>query len=231
MQALLISFVRAVRSLFVPGMFFVFVWSVIATVAVLVAFVVLCGFGSSTLASHEHLLGGPWGLLGSVGGFVIAWLLFPGIMPVIVNFFDVKITSLIEKHEYPAAGPVREQPFAVELLHDAKFSALTILLNIIILPLYLIPLAGWILFFGINGYLLGREFFVMAAKRHMSLEEAEALRKKHGRAVNWAGVALAVLATVPVVNLFAPFWGIAVMIHLFHYVQQTPRLLPPEKSA
>ena len=84
------------------------------------------------------------------------------------------------------------------------------------MPLYLLPLFNLCLFYLLNGYLLGREFFVMVARRHMPIETAEALRKAHSRPVTIAGIALALCATIPIANFFAPFWGIAVMTHLYH---------------
>ena len=154
-------------------------------------------------------------------------------MPVIVNFFDVKIVTLIENRDYPASGIALVPPAVPEFFRDLRFSVLTVLLNIVILPLYLMPLLGMFLFYGVNGYLLGREFFMMAAKRHLPFEEADALRKQHSRLITIAGVALAVCATIPIANLFAPFWGIAVAAHLYHTLAATPpsQLLPPEKGA
>jgi uncharacterized protein involved in cysteine biosynthesis len=63
----------------------------------------------------------------------------------------------------------------------------------------------------------------------MSAHDAEALRKAHATTVLLAGVALTVCATIPIVNLFAPFWGIAVMVHLYHRLSNMPvsQILPP----
>ena len=229
MDALFTSAFRALRSLLAPGMLGIFFLSLIATIAALLGFVVFTTAMFGLVSTHAQgaaasLL--PW--LGSVGAIVIAWFLFPGIMPVIVSFFDNRIADIIEQRDYPAQ-PVQTPAFWPEMLHDIRFSCLTILLNIVVLPLYLLPVAGLILFYGLNGYLLGREFFMMVARRHCPVDEAETLRKRHGRTVLMAGVALTMLATIPIVNLFAPFWGIAVMVHLYHQLTATPdsQLLPP----
>lgn len=218
MENLIVCAARALRSLFAPGMFGTFIFCVLVTIAALFAFV---GFSTAFFAWLAGAMQGsaiaeflPW--LGSIGSVIIAWLLFPGIMPVIVNFFGERIARLIEKNEYPDAGLPREAKFLTELLHDVRFSVMVILLNIIALPFYLFPLVNIILFYSLNGWLLGREFFVMVARRHIPTEQAEAIRKTHGRSIFLAGVALTILATIPVVNLVAPFWGIAVMVHLYH---------------
>ena len=150
-------------------------------------------------------------------------------MPVIVSFFDSRIAAIIERQDYPAS-PVTASSFWPEMLHDLRFSAVVIVLNIAVLPLYVFfHVFSPVIFYLLNGYLLGREFFVMAARRHMPAYDAEALRKRHARPVLAAGVMLTVMATIPIVNLFAPFWGIAVMVHLYHRLAGTPssQLLPP----
>lgn len=223
---------RAVRSLFAPGMIAVALWSMLFTILALASFIFLSGVTFTWLGEHSDnvLLAQflPWA--GTLGASFIAWFLFPGIMPVIVNFFDSHIAGLIEKQDYPANLATHEPPFWPELWHDVRFSLLAITLNILILPLYIfLNVLAPVIFYWLNGYLLGREFFVMAARRHIPLPEAIALRKQHAATVTIAGIALALLATLPITNLFAPFWGIALMTHLYHTIRRTPAsaLIPP----
>lgn len=220
--------VRAVSSLFTPGMLGVFLASLLVTLAVLGGFVLGTSGVLVWAASHWGLSAYvPW--LGSFTSLMVAWALFPGITPVIVSFFDMRITRLIEQHDYPAAPAPHEASFMPEFWHDVRFSLKALLLNIVVLPFYLFPGLGIVLFYWLNGYLLGREYFVMAARRRMPVVEAEALRRKHSRAVLAGGVLLTLVATIPFVNLFAPFWGVAVMVHLYHRVAGTPdsRVLLP----
>lgn len=223
MENFFVAAARAIKSLFTPGMFSLVVLTVLLTIAALTGFVIFTsGFfiwlgGAVQGSAMAPLL--PW--MGSIGSMLLAWMLFPGIMPVIASFFDDRIARTIEQYEYSAA-PAREPSFLPELLHDIRFALTAILLNIVVLPLYLLPLINLVLFFVLNGYLLGREFFVMSAKRHMPVAEAEALRKRHGRGVLVSGMAIAVMATVPILNLLAPFWGIALMVHFYHQLARTP---------
>src|SRR5687768_1946814 len=221
MEAVIKAGVRALGSIFAPGMFSVFVKSVLLTIAALIGFVMLTstlfGWLSTQMGESPWAATLPW--LGSVGSMLFAYFLFPTIMPIIVNFFDDRIARLIEQQDYPATIATNPTPFWSEFAHDARFSALAILLNILILPVYLL-----------NGYLLGREFFIMAARRHVPVATAEDLRRRHSRRVLVAGILLAVLATLPLVNFLAPFWGIAVMVHLYHQLAKTPetQILPPK---
>ena len=234
MELFIVAALRALRSLFTPGMFGVFVLSILLTIAALIGFVTFSGVFFSWLGGHvqdtalAHFL--PW--IGTIGATMLAWALFPGIMPIIVNFFDDRIAILIERHDYPATPPARAPHFWNEFAHDVRFTLMAIALNILVIPLYFFPLLNLFVFFGLNGYLLGREFFSMVALRHIPLEEVERLRRLHHRTILTAGVALTVLATIPLVNLFAPFWGVAMMVHLYHILARTPasEVLPPYKQ-
>lgn len=230
MPLLFESFSRAARSVFAPGMFVVFFQSVALTLFVLMGFIFLGTIATGAFLSAFDITLGAWrtagvGLLSSL----MAWFLFPGIMPLIVNFFDVKIMRLIEQHDYPAAPAPQEPPLMPELWHDVRFTLGAIALNLLVLPLYFVPLLNIFVFYSLNGFLLGREFFNVAARRHVGIAAAEALRKQHSRIITLGGAALVFCATVPFINLLAPFWGIAVMTHLFHGLRGTPqsRITPP----
>jgi CysZ protein len=228
MESLIIATGRALRSIFAPGMLKIFLVSVMLTLLLLALFI---SGASSFFVWLGHAYSWGWlSVIGSIGSGLLGWMLFPGIMPIIVNFFDTRITQIIEREDYPASEALQNPPFWPEFWHDLRFSLFTLLANLIVLPFYLfMHVFGPIVFFWLNGYLLGREFFEMAARRHIPLEEAKALRKRHSRIVLIAGVLLAIMATIPIINLFAPFWGIAVMVHLYHRVAATPQsqILPP----
>jgi CysZ protein len=74
----------------------------------------------------------------------------------------------------------------------------------------------------VNGWLLGREYFELAALRHLPEAAANALQRKHGVAVFFAGLLISVLSVIPVANLFAPLYGSAFMVHLFKRYQERP---------
>jgi len=225
MEVLAASAVRSVGSIFVPGMLGVFVRSVLLSIVALVLFialaVMLAGMIAPMIDDPEIAEWLP--VASGFGAALLAYFLFPGIMPLIVNFFDDRIASLIERQDYPAASPL-SPPFWPELWHDVRFSLMAIALNILVLPLYLIPIINLFVFYVLNGHLLGKEFFVMVARRHQPIEAAKRMRSAHSRTIFVGGVMLAILATVPVINLFAPFWAIAMMTHLYHSLAKTPKM-------
>ncbi|MFO1145942.1 MAG: EI24 domain-containing protein [Rhodospirillales bacterium] len=79
-------------------------------------------------------------------------------------------------------------------------------------------------FYGVNGYLLGREYFEeVAAARRLDSAAVRILRRRHIRTIFAAGVPLALLPTIPLVNPLAPLVGTAAMVHLFATMQREPQ--------
>ena len=70
-------------------------------------------------------------------------------------------------------------------------------------------------------YVISREYFEMAASRHMPVEEARHLRKVNSPAVFVAGFLPAILALVPFVNLTVPLFATSYFVHLFKRVQRS----------
>jgi CysZ protein len=211
MENLITAFAKAIRSLFAPGMFGVFIKSIFITVIALALLVLISGWMGALLSNSFGIA-----ILSTLGSMALAWFLFPGIMPIIVSFFDEEIVALIETQDYPGLAAPRTGDFWPHLAHDVRFTLTAVALNILVLPLYVIlPLIPFI-FYGLNGYLLGKEFFFTVAKRHIALDEARRLVKQHAMLIWMSGIGLTIAATIPIINFIAPFWGIAVMTHLFH---------------
>ncbi len=76
--------------------------------------------------------------------------------------------------------------------------------------------ASPLLFWAVNGYLLGQEYFAMVAARRLPPDEAKALRARHRGRIWGAGVLMALPLSVPLVNLVIPVLGTATFTHLFH---------------
>lgn len=167
-------------------------------------------------------------MAGSIGGMVVAWFLFPLLYPILMSFFDDHMAVSIEREDYPHL-PVAEPPFWPTLRADALFSLKAIGLNILCLPLYLIPLLGLLIYYCLNGYLLGMQFFRMAAGRRVSVAETKSLQRRARGSILLAGVVISVCSTIPLLNLAAPVIGVASMLHLFHALvgNHKQNVLPP----
>ncbi|MGB0671286.1 MAG: EI24 domain-containing protein, partial [Rhodospirillales bacterium] len=99
-----------------------------------------------------------------------------------------------------------------------KFLVTLIGLNLLALLFLIPPMTPLFpfVFYAVNGHLLSREYFELVAVRRFDTVAATRLRKQHRLPLFMAGVAIAFLLTVPVVNLLAPLIATGVMVHLFH---------------
>jgi CysZ protein len=164
----------------------------------------------------------PWGwvdaafsILTGIGlviglGFLVApaTALFAGL------FLDA-IAEVVERTHYPAEPVGRPLPFIRGLVLSVKFLGVVILVNMIALPLVLVVGFGVVIFLVANAYLLGREYFQLAALRFHDEQTVAALRARHSGAIFIGGLLVAAFLAVPVVNLFAPLFATALMVH-FH---------------
>jgi len=85
--------------------------------------------------------------------------------------------------------------------------------------LFLYPFVGPftpVLFWAVNGFLLGREYFTLVALRRLPPVEAAALRRRNRLRLWAAGTLMAAPLSIPVVNLVVPVLGVATFTHLFH---------------
>jgi len=165
------------------------------------------------------LFDSPWvegfvDVMGALAALVLTWLLFPAVASGLVGLVLDRVAEAVETRHYPGLPAARPVGFVESLLATGKLVAAMLVLNILALPLYLFPVINLLVFYGLNGYLLGREYCELAALRRMDRKAAEGLRKAHGIRVFLAGVAIAFLLTLPGVNLVAPVVAIAAMVHL-----------------
>ena len=133
------------------------------------------------------------------------------------------IAEAVEARHYPGEAPGQSAEFAKTFAVSTRFIAVTLVANILALPFYVIalfipPLFACI-FFGLNGYLLSREYFELVSLRHQDGKAARQLRKANGFKVFLAGVVIAFLITVPIVNLFVPILATVFMLHIFKALQ------------
>lgn len=155
--------------------------------------------------------------LGSGAALFLSFVLFPITLPIITSLFLDYLAGGVEQHYYPKRAGQDPAIVASILSAIALFGTL-LLVNLLILPLYIVPVLNVFLYFIVNGYLMGREFFELIALRHLKRNEARDLRGGH-RIVTWlAGVLIAVAAVTPILNLFAPVLSTVLMVHLYHSI-------------
>lgn len=150
--------------------------------------------------------------IGTTLAVVIAWFLFPVLLPLVSGLFVERVAGRIEQQDYHRQGA--DPALITYLIDDARFALKALLLNLLCLPLYLIPLVNVTAYYVLNSHLLGREYLVMALRRHLSREETRQALSVHRVTIWLAGLIIAVLSTLPVCNIIAPFLAIALATHL-----------------
>jgi len=158
--------------------------------------------------------------LGGAATVVLTWLLFPAVISAVIGFFLDDIARAVELRHYPELGPAQGLNATASLATSLRFLAVLVLLNLLMLPFLLTgPLFPFI-YYAVNGYLLSREYFELVALRRLPPAEAQALRRAQGLKLFPAGVAIAFLLTIPVVNLLAPILATGWMVHLYQRARQ-----------
>jgi CysZ protein len=148
-------------------------------------------------------------------GVVIgAVFLMPAITSLVASVFVDEVADHVEREHYPAERVGTALPFGLAITEGIKTALLTILVYLIALPFVFVAGAGVIAFFIATAWLLGREYFELAAMRFRSPAEAKAMRKQNAAAVFTAGLLIAAFVSIPVVNLATPLFGMALMVHM-----------------
>jgi len=155
-----------------------------------------------------------WGIGLATAG--LALMFFPGVLSIIISFLSESVADAVETRHYPTLGTPRYVGSDKIGWISLRLVVLTLTLNLLLLPLYLVPLLNIFLFYIANGLLLGREYFEIVAGRHLCDPEIRAMRRRNRGSVMLAGILTTALLTIPFVNLVAPVIGIATMVHLFH---------------
>jgi len=127
------------------------------------------------------------------------------------------VADAVEASHYPHLPTATRQSFGDALRDTLNFLGLLLVANVIalVLIIFLAPFAA-LIFWAVNGFMLGREYFTLAAMRRMPRRDAIALRRRHTGTIWAAGVLMAMPLSVPLLNLLIPILGAATFTHLFH---------------
>lgn len=166
--------------------------------------------------------------LGIVFGAV---MLMPAITSLVASFFVDDVADHVEREHYPAERPGVALPLPLAIAEGVKTASLTILVYLIVLPFVLFAGAGFIIFFIAMAWLLGREYFELAAMRFRSPQDAKAMRKDNAATVFTAGLFIAAFVSIPIVNLATPLFGMAFMVHMHKRLSgPRPELIEPSRK-
>ena len=152
-----------------------------------------------------------WLFIGIVGFAAAAVVVLGGLMMI------AKFYRKVEQGKALIVNKMRREP-------EVTFTGMTVLVNLIALPFYLLliflPPFNLFVFYRLNGYLLGREYFELVAVRRVESAAVRDLRKRNRGRVFTAGVIIAFFLTLPLINLVVPIVATAFMLHVFQGIQQ-----------
>jgi CysZ protein len=149
-----------------------------------------------------------------LGLFTGAVLLMPAVTALVASFFADEIAQLVERSYYPADPPGVAVPLWLAAIEGTKTALLAVAVYLCVLPFFLLAGAGAVAFFIATAWLLGREYFELAAVRFRPVAEARALRQRHQAAVLTAGLFIAAFVSIPILNLATPLFGVTLMVHV-----------------
>jgi CysZ protein len=217
---------KAIGMIFDPALFGVIVKAVLLTVILFV----LLFLGLQWGLHHLPVLHWPWlnttiDWIASLALVVLLFIVGAPVAALFGSFFLDDVAKSVEAKYYPADAPSSGAPVIASLFVALRFTGLVIVVTLALLPFdVILPGVGSAVTLVADGWLLGREYFELAALRHLSRPEADAMRKQHGFAILGGGIVLAILTYIPFADLIAPLFGAALMTHLFKYYQHRERL-------
>jgi CysZ protein len=132
----------------------------------------------------------------------------------VAGYFLDDVAEVVEGTDFPGDAPGVPLSLGRALLYGLRFAGLSLLVNLAALILFFVPVVNVAVFFVANAYLLGREYFELAAGRFHPMPEVTRLRIQNRTTVLAGGALLAGLLLVPVLNLLTPLFGVAFMVHL-----------------
>jgi CysZ protein len=161
-----------------------------------------------------------------------AVFLMPAITSLVASVFVDDVADIVEREYYPAERPGTALPLGVAIPEGVKIALLTILVYLIALPFVFVAGIGFIAFFIATAWLMGREYFELAAMRFRPPAAAKAMRRENAGIIFIAGLVIAAFVSIPVVNLATPLFGMAFMVHMHKRLSGSRRELiePGRKS-
>jgi CysZ protein len=212
---------KALGTIFDPGFFGVIVKAVVLTLALFVLAFLGLQWGLHYLPTfHQPWLNTAIKIVSSLG---LVLLLFAAGAPVAAlfgSFFLDGIAKSVETKYYPADAPSPGTPVMRSLFVALRFTGLVIAVTLALLPFdVMLPGVGSAATLVADGWLLGREYFELAALRHLSSSETDAMRRRHRFAILSGGILLSLLTYIPFADLIAPLFGAALMTHMFKFYQ------------
>lgn len=218
----------------INGFFDASLWRIVTLSSVisflfLVAIIIVCwSLLNQFQFVHDHWLEAILDIAGKMTILLVIPLLFPFLLPIIASFFHEHLVNRVTEKQYHTPLPMVPQPYWRSFLRELRFFFWASFLNILCLPFYLIPVVNFVIYYALNGYLLGRTYFDLVALLYLKESEATIVRKKSLSVIYFSGIIITFMSNVPLVNILVPSFAIIFMTHIFHEVYPTHPKEPQE---
>ena len=159
-----------------------------------------------------------------IGSFLMILLasvfLMVPVASAITSFFLDQVADAVEDKHYSHLPKADSVSFAEGFRDTISFLGLLIIANLLALLIYVVfpPFAPFV-FWALNGFLLGREYFTLVAMRRVGRSGAKYLRREHFPTIWAAGILMAMPLSIPIINLLVPIMGAATYTHIFHMLE------------
>jgi len=191
-------------------------WKSLAlTVAILlIVYYALDRFALSFVTTHTNWLATLISVLVGLGLVVALALLAAPATSLVASFFLDEIAELVEREVDPTGAPGKSAPVLEAALFSLRFAGLSSIVTVAALVLFFVPGIGFAAWIAANAFLLGGEYFDLAAMRFGSMAQARELRQRSAAQVYLAGLLIAGFVAIPLLNLFTPLFATALMARL-----------------
>jgi uncharacterized protein involved in cysteine biosynthesis len=144
----------------------------------------------------------------SIGAAVLAVALSPAASMFVGGLLFDFAAERVEKAI--GAPPARKASLIEGVWNGLRIALPALFFNLLVAPLYLIPVVNAVVFYSLNGYLMGREYSMLAGARRMPFRDALKLRRSARFSVFLTGLACSV------VPFIAPLIAASAMTRLVH---------------
>ena len=155
-------------------------------------------------------------------GFVLIFAL-SALMPIIasgvIGFFADDIAAQFEEQFYPQDPLGKAMSLRAALFFTLKFTLLLSITLLLTLPAFIFGI-GFIILFLANSWLLGREYFMLIAMRHMDENSAKQFYAKNAGRVFIGGVIISLFTLIPFLNLITAAFAALFMVHNVKHFQK-----------
>lgn len=159
-------------------------------------------------------------IFGFILFFIMSLMIFPAVATFVSGFFiDSVIDRTAKKNNIQT---LRNVPLSESLSLSGVVAVKGVAVSAVMIPVTLmagvipfVNLVPIVLYYGLNGRLLAREYFFAVALRYLEKENADLVFEQNIGHWTKAGIIIAFLMTIPVVNIISPLIAMAFMQRLF----------------